>query len=303
MFGVLSFIPLFSQVVIGSSATGAGSVLTPMMLGTIVGSQIGARTVLKVGFRWLASVGLVIMTSGVIVLTTLGVGSSRWDTVPAMVLIGVGMGLSFISTTLAAQNAVGLERMGVATSLVNFSRQLGGALGVAAAASVMLTALTNRLTDAFPNRHIDAGSLLSPQAAAAFPDGARDVVQGAFADSLHLVFVVVAVVAAIGALTTVLMPRGKPTAYGMQGPGRTTEEAILPDGETFVIADPFDEGEPHAHMGTATAEESDRRPILHRQDRPGEPTEAADRGRYRVIVATTVARNPVSSRDATVTVT
>ena len=106
----------------------------------------------------------------------------------------------------------------------------------------MLTALTNRLTDAFPNRHIDAGSLLSPQAAAAFPDGARDVVQGAFADSLHLVFVVVAVVAAIGALTTVLMPRGKPTAYGMEGPGRTTEEAILPDGETFVIADPYEEG-------------------------------------------------------------
>jgi MFS family permease len=240
MFGVLSFIPLFAQVVIGSSATGAGSVLTPMMLGTIAGSQIGGRLVLRVGFRWLTSVGLFVLFCGVLGLTTLGVGSTQLDTVPPMVLIGVGMGMSFISTTLAAQNSVALTRMGLATSMVNFSRQLGGALGVAGAAAVMLSTLTSRLTDAFPGRDLEVGSLLSPQAAARFPTEAQHLVQAAFADSLHVVFLLVATVAAIGVLTTLLMPRGRPTPQGVQGPGRTTDEAILPDGETFVIAETYE---------------------------------------------------------------
>ena len=241
MFGVLSFMPLFAQVVLGVSATGAGSVLTPMMLGTIVGSQIGGRLVLRVGFRILTAVGLTLLLCGVLVITTLGVGSSQLDTVPGMVLIGIGMGLSFISTTLAAQSSVEATRMGLATSMVNFSRQLGGALGVAGAAAVMLTSLSTRLMELFPNQNIDTGALLSPQAAGRFPERYQEVVQGAFADSLHLVFVVVAIVAAFGVLTTILMPGGKPVYETIDGPGRTSDEAILPDGETFVIAETYDE--------------------------------------------------------------
>jgi hypothetical protein len=55
-----------------------------------------------------------------------------------------------------------------------------------------------------------------------------------------VVFLLVATVAAIGVLTTLLMPRGRPTPQGVQGPGRTTDEAILPDGETFVIAETYE---------------------------------------------------------------
>lgn len=253
MFGVLSFMPLFSQVVIGSTATGAGSVLTPMMLGTIIGSQIGGRLVLRVGFRVLTMAGLILLTCGIVGLTTLGVGSSQLDTVWPMALIGIGMGLSFISTTLAAQSTVETGRMGLATSLVNFCRQLGGALGVAGAAAVMLGSLTSRLTELFPDRSIDSGALLSPQAAGRFPERYEAVVRGAFADSLHVVFVVVAVVAVFGVLTTILMPRGRPVHEVVDGLGRTSDEAILPDGETLVIAEPFGEDDDATRNGTDAA--------------------------------------------------
>ncbi len=253
MFGVLSFMPLFSQIVIGSTATGAGSVLTPMMLGTIVGSQIGGRLVLRVGFRVLTMAGLIVMVGGIVGLTMLGVGSSQLDTVLPMGLIGIGMGLSFISTTLAAQNSIEVTRMGLATSLVNFCRQLGGALGVAGAAAVMLSSLTSRLTELFPNQGIDSGALLSPQAAAGFPERYEAAVQGAFADSLHLVFVVVAIVAAFGVLTTLLMPGGKPVYEGFDAPVPTTDEAILPDGETLVITDPVPASDGRDMTGSADA--------------------------------------------------
>ena len=75
MFGVLSFLPLFVQVVIGSSATGAGQVLTPMMLAMMVGSASGARIVLKVGFRVMCVSGFSLLAGGVFLLTRLGVGS------------------------------------------------------------------------------------------------------------------------------------------------------------------------------------------------------------------------------------
>ena len=127
-----------------------------------------------------------------------------------MVFIGFGMGICFLTTILAAQNSVDLPRMGVSTGLVNFTRQLGGALGVAIAGAVMLTSLTSRLADLFPGQHIPAGALLSAQTAKSFPAETQDAVRGAFADSLHLVFVTMFVIAVVGAFTMLLMPRGKP---------------------------------------------------------------------------------------------
>ena len=248
MFGVLSFMPLYSQVVLGVSATGAGSMLTPMMLGTIVGSQIGGRTVMRVGFRVLTMTGLILLFGGVLLLSTLGTGSTQLDTVLPMSLIGIGMGFSFISTTLAAQSSVSHDRMGLATSLVNFTRQLGGAIGVAGAAAVMLGSLTSRLAELFPNQDIDSGTLLAPQAAEKFPQQFQDQVRGAFADSLHLVFLMVAIVAAVGVVTTLLMPGGKPVEQGFDGPNQAREETILPDGEAFVIAEPYSEEDEGARV-------------------------------------------------------
>ena len=102
--------------------------------------------------------------------------------------------------------------MGVATGLVNFTRQLGGVFGVAVGAALMLTTLTSRLTELLPGAHIKAAELLSPAAAARFPAETQDLVRGAFADALHVVFVAALVIVLVGMLTVALMPGGKPAA-------------------------------------------------------------------------------------------
>ena len=110
---------------------------------------------------------------GTALLTQVGVDSSQLDVSIAMVFVGTGMGFGFIATALAAQNSVDLPRMGVANGLVNFTRQLGGVFGVAIGAALMLTTLTDRLHEALPHAQIKAGELLSPQAAARFPQRLR----------------------------------------------------------------------------------------------------------------------------------
>jgi EmrB/QacA subfamily drug resistance transporter len=247
MFGTLSFLPLFVQVVNQSSATNAGRILTPMMLATVVASPIAARLILKVGYRVLSVAGFGCMLVGTFLLTRLGTSTSELETGVCMVFIGFGMGLCFLTTILAAQNSVDLPRMGVATSLVNFTRQLGGALGVAIAGAVMLNSLTNRIAELFPGQHIPAGALLSAQTARSFPPAAQDAVRGAFADSLHLVFVTMFVIGVVGMVSTLLMPRGKPTRETVpQVSGHPVDEATMPDGETLVIAPPVESSQARA---------------------------------------------------------
>ena len=244
MFGVISFIPLFVQVVQGKSSTEAGRALTPMMLALMLGSALGARVLLKIGYRQMGIIGFALIVLGAGLLTRSSAGTSQFELIPSMVCIGAGLGLVFITTMMAAQNSVDLTRMGVATGLLNFCRQLGGALGVAIGASVMLTTLSDNIATAFPGRHIKASSLLSAQTAASFPPEAQDLVRQAFADALHVVFVTTFIIAVIGAFTTLLMPRGSAIEIRDQAQGRIVDEPLLPDGETILLVSPFDEAAP-----------------------------------------------------------
>jgi EmrB/QacA subfamily drug resistance transporter len=242
MFGSLSFLPLFVQVVNESSATDAGRILTPMMLAMVVASPVAARLMLRVGYRVLTVAGFALVIVGTFLLTQLTTSSSEVDTGVAMAFIGFGMGLCFLVSVLASQNAVDLPRMGVATGLVNFTRQLGGVLGVAIGGAVLLNSLTSRMAELFPGQNIPPGSLLSAQTAKSFPPETQDAVRGAFAHSLHLVFVAMFVIAVLGALTTILMPRGRPVREQVpEHAGHPVDEALLPDGETFLVAEPLEE--------------------------------------------------------------
>ena len=224
MFGMISFLPLFVSVVVGSSATGAGQVLTPMMLAMMIASALGVRIVLKLGYRVVCTSGFAVLAAGVFALTRLTVDATRFDVSVAMVFIGFGTGFVFMSTSLAAQSSVDLPRMGVATGLVNFTRQLGGAVGVAVASAVMLSGLTSRLADAFPGKQMDTSSLLAPGGDRSIPASAQDLVRSAFAGALHSVFVMTLVVVGVGALSVLLMPRGSATELRDRAQGRFVEE-------------------------------------------------------------------------------
>jgi EmrB/QacA subfamily drug resistance transporter len=137
MFGALAYVPLFLQVVVGISATRAGFVLTPFVLGWVTCSIVGARVAPRLGYRRVVLTGMAALAAAFALFTGWSESISPWTAARDVTLAGIGMGLVFVPMLIAAQSAVGRLELGAATALTSFSRSLGGAVGVAALGSVM----------------------------------------------------------------------------------------------------------------------------------------------------------------------
>ena len=129
MFGTISFIPLFVQGVLGGTATEAGTALTPFVLGWVTFSVVSARLLLRVGYRWPVVGGMVCLAVAFLLMSHMGLGTSRAVTARNMLLAGMGMGLIMVPLLLAVQNAVPRTDLGAATSATTFFRSIGGAVG------------------------------------------------------------------------------------------------------------------------------------------------------------------------------
>jgi EmrB/QacA subfamily drug resistance transporter len=146
MFGALSFVPLFLQGVGDASATRAGLVLTPFVLGWVTMSIVSARLVLRIGYRIVVVAGMLSLTISFLLLTRWGAGLTTLVAIRDAMFGGVGMGLSMVPMLIAVQSAVPRSDLGVATSLTQFFRSVGGAVGVA----VMGAVKTHRLDAGLP---------------------------------------------------------------------------------------------------------------------------------------------------------
>ncbi|HLZ25802.1 MAG TPA: MDR family MFS transporter [Chloroflexota bacterium] len=250
MFGTILFIPLFIQGVIGTSATQSGTVLMPMMIVNIVSSIVGGQVISKTGrYKLVGLFGLIVMTLGLFLLSGMGPDTDYLIVVRNMVVVGLGMGPAMPVFTLAAQNAVKMSQLGVVTSLVQFARSIGATIGVAIFGSL----LTNRFAPAFqsalspdvrtvvpPDRLAqfqNPQALLNPQAAEAMrqsllqlgPQGAQvygelfAAIKIALVAALHDVFLLGAVLAALG-VVTVLFMRELPLRKSY-GPSPTADSA------------------------------------------------------------------------------
>jgi EmrB/QacA subfamily drug resistance transporter len=132
MMGSFFYIPLFVQGVIGASATNSGLVLVPMMISMAIASAIAGQLMSRLGrYRLLGILGLALMVCGALLLSQLGVTSTRADVTYAMIVFGIGLGTSMPLFMLAVQNAVPYRVMGVSTSTMQFLRSVGGTMGVA----------------------------------------------------------------------------------------------------------------------------------------------------------------------------
>ncbi|MBI4886793.1 MAG: MFS transporter [Acidobacteria bacterium] len=194
LFGAIAFIPLFVQGVMGGTATQAGQVLTPLFMGWVLMSVASARLTVKVGYRKLAMAGSVLMTAGFIGLSTVGAESARRSVLAAGLFIGGGMGLSMLSLLLAVQHGVARAHLGLATSLNQFSRSVGAAVGVA----IMGALLTRRLPGISTPGGVEALA-----ATGAMLTGAARV---QFAAALHQVFVTGAALAPGSIVATLFLP-------------------------------------------------------------------------------------------------
>ena len=146
MFGAISFVPLFMQSVTGSSATQAGFVLTPFVLGWVAFSIVSARLVLRVGYRAIVFVGMVCLTLAFLLFSRWSAVLTHGEAMRDVLVAGVGMGLNMVPMLIAVQSAVERKDLGIATSMTQFFRAVGGAIGV----SVMGTVMSWRLGAGLP---------------------------------------------------------------------------------------------------------------------------------------------------------
>jgi EmrB/QacA subfamily drug resistance transporter len=146
MFGALSFVPLFLQSVTGATATGAGLVLTPFVLGWVVTSVLSARLVLRVGYRSVVLAGMGGLTGAFLLFTRWSVALTPGGAMVDVLLAGVGMGLVVVPMLIAVQSVVARSDLGAATSMSQFFMSIGGALGL----SIMGTVMAQRLHAGLP---------------------------------------------------------------------------------------------------------------------------------------------------------
>ena len=140
MFGAIIYLPLFMQGVLGTSATQSGNLLTPLLMGAVVGAIIGGQTVSRTGeYKALGVTGSILLAWGMTLFARMTGETTNAYVVGAMVVAGLGMGLLQPVYTIAVQNVAPSNRMGTATSSTIFFRSIGSTVGVAAFGSVMLT--------------------------------------------------------------------------------------------------------------------------------------------------------------------
>jgi EmrB/QacA subfamily drug resistance transporter len=193
MFGAITFLPLFLQVVHGASPTSSGLQLLPIMLLLLICSIVSGRRISATGkYRRFPIIGTALLTLSLYLFSHIGVGTSYWIGAIYMALLGAGLGLTMQVLVLAVQNSVKYSDLGAATSLATFARSIGGSIGVA----VFGTVFNNRLATNLP-KHLPPSALkaLHGTSVAANPAQVkhlqplvRDGLRIAFSDSLHVVF-------------------------------------------------------------------------------------------------------------------
>jgi EmrB/QacA subfamily drug resistance transporter len=210
LFGSVSFVPLFVQAVLGTSATAAGATLTPLLLGWVGASIVGSRLLLRVGYRTLSLIGMSLLTIGAFLMSLNDANTSQLVLLFNLALMGIGMGLTIPSFLIAVQSTVRRRDLGTATSMVQFSRSIGGTIGV----SVMGAALSFRLSSALTAAGLDPNAvrldeLLDPLAGANATAAMEGALRDALTSAIQVVFVIAFVAAALALLVTFFAPKGR----------------------------------------------------------------------------------------------
>jgi EmrB/QacA subfamily drug resistance transporter len=157
MFGALSSVPLYLQLVNGSTPTESGYQLLPMILGLMISSIVSGQLISRTGrYRIFPILGTGIMALGFFVFTFISASTPIWFLMIGMLLVGLGLGQLMQTLTIASQNAVGPRDIGVATSSSTFFRQIGGTLGVAVIFSVLFGRIPATIASAFAEPRLAA---------------------------------------------------------------------------------------------------------------------------------------------------
>jgi MFS family permease len=188
MFGAMVFLPLYLQVVDGMSPTQSGLAMIPMVVGLFSASISCGQYMSRTGhYKKLPPLGALVTIGGLSLLTTMGTDTPYWFAGIAMFVMGAGLGMTMQVLVVAVQNSVDRSDMGVATSSVQFFRQMGGAFGTALFGAVM----SHQITHYLAGSSAAGGDLTNNvERIKTLPEPVHGVVTGAFANALQDVFIV-----------------------------------------------------------------------------------------------------------------
>jgi len=201
MFGAMTFLPLFLQIVKGVSPTMSGLRLFPMMGGLLVGSIGSGQIVSRWGrYKVFPVVGTGLITVGLYLMSLVGVDTGAWTMSAYMAIFGLGLGLVMQVLVVAVQNAVPYEELGTATSGATFFRMIGGSFGTAVFGAFYANLVVGNvlhqlhLTSAPPGFSLSGdnpGALkqLSPVLRAGVIDGVSHTIQTVFLIGVPIAFV------------------------------------------------------------------------------------------------------------------
>ncbi len=200
MFGTISYVPLFVQGVIGTSATSSGVVLTPLMLGAVVTSFVSGQIVSRTGrYRPNTLIGPLVLGAGEVLLWRLSVNATNAQAARDMVIAGIGLGMMMQIFVLSVQNSVSRSQMGTATALTQFSRSIGATLGV-----TLMGVIVNQGLPASVREHGTVIHRLPPAGRAAL------------AHALHPAFLAAAVVCGLVFVISLLWVSEVPLRHGFE---------------------------------------------------------------------------------------
>lgn len=194
MFGAMTYLPTFLQVVHGITPTLSGVHMLPMVFGLLITSTGSGQIVSRTGhWKVFPVTGTALTAVGLLLLSQLSRSSSTWTMSLYFFVFGAGLGLVMQVLVLAVQNAVGYEDLGVATSGATFFRSIGASFGVAVFGTIFTNRLTGKLEAALSGRSLppgtDAGSLAAdPRALGRLPADLRPAVLDAYSNSITDVF-------------------------------------------------------------------------------------------------------------------
>ncbi|APA96184.1 MFS transporter [Nocardia seriolae] len=171
MFGGITLLPQYLQVVQGASPTKAGLLMLPLVAGMMTGSILAGQLISKTGrYKYFPPVGAALLTSGLFLLHLVSADTKLWVVMIFMAITGFGLGNLMQPLTLALQNALPPKDMGVSTAAATFFRQIGGTLGVAVFLSVLFTQLAPNITTSLEGVRNDPAYMQAAQEAVKGPD-------------------------------------------------------------------------------------------------------------------------------------
>jgi EmrB/QacA subfamily drug resistance transporter len=261
LFGSVTYLPLFLQVVNGATPTESGLQILPLMGGLLITSIVSGQMISRTGvYKPFPIIGTAIMVVGLLLLSTMDAHTSRVEASLFMFVLGLGLGSVMQVLVLAVQNAVDYKDLGVATSGATLFRSIGGSVGTAVLGSIFSNRLSSELSSSLPaaaRASLGSGGSVSLNTSRLdrLPPAIHTIYTTAFTNALSTVFVVAACVAAAAFVLSWFLE---------QRPLRDSVTAGTGIGESFAMPKDTDSLAVAARGLTALIGRTERRQMIER---------------------------------------